>query len=78
MSDAPDSPPAQHTEWAVLELLLDSQRPWSISEIQREIGEEIATTDAIANLHAAGLAHRTTDNFIFATRAAVRYYELVP
>jgi hypothetical protein len=57
----------------VLELLLssDSQRPWSVAEIERERGERIDTIDAVASLHAAGLVHRCGE-FVFATRAALR------
>jgi hypothetical protein len=57
----------------VLELLLssDSQRPWSVAEIERERGEHIETVDAVASLHAAGLVHRCGE-FVFATRAALR------
>jgi DNA-binding HxlR family transcriptional regulator len=51
----------------------ENQRPWSMEEIVREIGDEIMVTDAIANLRAAGLVHRTSDNFVFATRAAVHH-----
>ena len=35
-----------------------------------EIGEQIATADALASLHAAGLIHRC-GAFVFATRAAL-------
>ena len=57
---------------AVLGLLLrpNDQRPWSVAEIEREVGEMLATADAIAVLHAAGLIHRCGD-FVFASRAAL-------
>jgi hypothetical protein len=66
------------TEWIVLDLLVDAeiQRPWSVEEVNREIGNPIAAADALDALHAAGLVHRTTDGFVFATRAAVRYHEI--
>ena len=56
----------------VLGLLLasDSQLPWSVAEVERELGEHIATVDAIASLHAAGLIHQCGE-FVFATRAAL-------
>jgi hypothetical protein len=69
---------SESAEWVVLDLLADAeiQRPWSLEEVAREIGSPIAAADALDALHAAGLAHRTTDGFVFATRAAVRYHEI--
>lgn len=62
---------------AVLSLLLDldAQRPWSIDEVAREIGDSLAVTDSLARLHGAGLVHRL-GGFVFATRAAQRGTEL--
>ena len=64
------------TEWTILELLLDEPRPWSTAEVGCEIGDEIAAVDAIANLQAVGLVHRTSDGFVFVTRAAARFHEI--
>lgn len=51
-------------------LVQDGQRPWSTEELIREVGREIDIHDAIADLQRVGLIHRTTDGFVFATRAA--------
>ncbi len=62
--------PSSGSDRAILGLLIDEdcQRPWSVAEIEREIGHDAA--DGIARLHGAGLAHRL-DGFVWATRAAV-------
>jgi hypothetical protein len=62
----------ERAQKAVLGLLLrpNEQRPWSVDEIEREVGEKLAVTDAIAALHAAGLLHRCGE-FVFASHAAV-------
>jgi hypothetical protein len=64
--------PDETAEKTILSLLLaaDSQRPWSVEEVEREIGSRVRATDGIANLHAAGLVHRCGE-FVFATRAAL-------
>jgi hypothetical protein len=56
----------------ILGLLLTpaSRRLWSVVEVERETGKQLATADALASLHAAGLIHRCGE-FVFATRAAL-------
>jgi hypothetical protein len=49
---------------------------WSVEEVGREIGDEIKAADALEALHRSGLIHRTSDGFVFATRAAIRASEL--
>jgi hypothetical protein len=76
MQDEISRMPAEQEEMSqkgVLGLLLsaDSQRPWSVAEVERELGEHIATVDAVASLHAAGLIHRCGE-FVFVSRAALR------
>jgi predicted transcriptional regulator len=67
---APD--PDERAEKTILSLLLiaDSQRPWSVDEVAREMGDRVRAADGIASLHAAGLVHRCGE-FVFATRAAL-------
>ena len=63
------------TDSAVLALLVysDSQRPWSVDEVGREIGDD--TEDSLARLYGAGLIHRL-DGFVWASRAAVMADEI--
>jgi hypothetical protein len=77
MQANPSDLPPEAAQAAVLDLLTDAevQRPWSIGELKREIGHPVRTADAVARLYAAGLVHRL-DEFVFATRAAVRGGEL--
>ncbi len=77
----PTLSPAQEfdrSESTVLLLLTagDNDRPWSVEEVIRELGDRNKAIDAIANLHGAGLIHRSEDNFVWPTRAAVRGIEL--
>jgi hypothetical protein len=67
----------ERAEKGILSLLLasDSQRPWSIAELERERGEHLGTADAVASLHAVGLIHHCGE-FVFASRAAVRMDDL--
>ena len=68
---------SSNTEWTILELLLDEQRPWATAEVAREFGDEVAVVDAIANLQAACLVHRTSDGFVFVTRAAAHFHKIM-
>ena len=67
----------RRSESAILGLLLDpeAQRPWAVDELVREIGDQLAITDALVRLRAAGLVHRL-DGFVFASRAALRSHEI--
>lgn len=56
---------------SILESLLcsDAARPWSVAEIEREIGSHEAV-DGLGRLARAGLIHRH-DGFVWASRAAL-------
>jgi len=59
-------------EGTVLGLLLtDEAVMWSVEQMARELGDEVAARDSLARLHALGLVHRL-DGFVFASRAAGR------
>jgi hypothetical protein len=55
-------------------LVVDEQRPWSIYEVQREIGLS-DVTDALRSLEGRGLIHRCGE-FVWATRAALAADEI--
>jgi predicted transcriptional regulator len=62
---------------AVLGLLLDidKQRPWSETEIAREISTPGHVPASLKRLRTAGLIHRWND-LVTASRSAVRFYEI--
>jgi predicted transcriptional regulator len=66
-------------DWDLLLVLLshNEQRPWSIDELARELGDQTAAIDSINRLQRAGLIHHTSDGFIFATRPAMRFAQIV-
>jgi len=59
-------------EQAMLATLVSTEghRPWSVHEMELEIGEHIAVIDGLRHLQSAGLIHRCHD-FVWATRAAI-------
>lgn len=64
----------------VIYLLTDrpeGQRHWSVQEVGSEIESQGDAADALRALARAGLIHRDSDDFVFATRAAIRYRELI-
>jgi hypothetical protein len=64
----------RRTEKMILMLLLsEGQCVWSVEELVAQIEHKLDTEDAVDALQAAGLIHRCGD-FVFATRAAVRFY----
>jgi hypothetical protein len=66
----------RHVVLAIL-LAEQDQRPWMPSEIELEIGDRVATVDALNQLYAEGLVHRLGE-FVFATRAAVNMERIAP
>ncbi len=82
MQDQASAPAAarrcDEAEFVVLTLLLEAGGPaqWSLAELARELGCELAAGEAVVRLHAAGLVHRS-GGFVFATRAASRFCQLL-
>lgn len=65
-------------DWGILVLLTGDahQRPWSVDELILERGDELAARDSISRLQRGGLIHRTSDDFVWATRAALYCVEI--
>jgi len=57
------------TDEAIIGLLVEDRGIWAVSEVQRMIGNEIATADGLARLRRGGLVHQCGD-FVFASRTA--------
>jgi hypothetical protein len=78
--DCPRAVPAIETQRTVMMvILLGEHDPWTRAELKREIagtkGDPVAVTDAIRELHGAGLLHITGD-LVTPTRAARKMDEL--
>jgi hypothetical protein len=80
----PGEPNEQERKWdemerALLYLLTDPDHyptPWSVPDIGREL--DYFDPDAVVwPLRNAGLVHKTTDGFVFATAAAFRMVRIV-
>ena len=57
---------------AILGLLIKKgvQRPWSVREVELEIGDPVEVADSLARLYGVGLIHRCGE-YVWATRAAL-------
>ena len=62
----------------VLYLLTGDDLPiWSVDDLGRDVEDPAGAVDAVRGLHNAGLIHKTTDGYIFATRAGFRLVQIV-
>lgn len=78
MPDQPTLTPMQQDaqqDAGIISLLVDvdATRPWSLDEIEREIGSD--PTDSLRRLYGGGLIHRL-EGFAWATRAAIMADEI--
>ncbi len=57
---------------------LEGDQPvWSVEDLGREMESVDATEVAVNGLHRAGLIHKTSDGFVFASRAGVHVVQLI-
>ena len=62
----------------VIYLLTGDDLPiWSVEDIGRDLEDPAGVVDAIRRLHNAGLIHKSSDGYVFATRAAWRMVQIV-
>lgn len=64
----------------ILYLLTDadvSQPVWSVEDLGREVENAEDARIAVRGLHHAGLIHKTSDGFVFATRAGARVVQII-
>jgi hypothetical protein len=81
----PDEKPTQDPaerfdamERDVIYLLTGDDLPiWSIEDIGRDVEDPAGVADTIRRLYNAGLIHKTSEGFVFATRAAWRMVQMV-
>jgi Mn-dependent DtxR family transcriptional regulator len=50
---------------------------WSVEDLGRVLEQPANATDVVHGLHRDGLIHKTSDGFVFATRAGVRMVQIV-
>jgi hypothetical protein len=61
----------EQVDAAVMGMLLDDRFDiWAVAEIEREIGDSIATRDSLRRLRGTGLVHELANGFVMASRAA--------
>jgi hypothetical protein len=65
------------TERDIFYLLTNGLPIWCVEDIGRDIEGQADAEDAVRGLCRAGLAHQTTDGFVFATRVGHRMVEIV-
>jgi hypothetical protein len=54
-----------------------AQPVWSLEDLGREVEDADDAQIAVTELAQAGLVNRTSDGFVFATRAGVRVVQLI-
>jgi hypothetical protein len=76
----PTQTPAERLDEAerdVLYLLTDGEQAvWSVEDIALAMADHCAI-DYVLGLHRAGLIHKTSDGYVFASRPGVRAVEMI-
>jgi hypothetical protein len=55
-----------------MDALIDHPGPWAVAELQREFKNPLTVADAVSRLAGVGMIHRLGDDFVFASRTAIR------